>query len=153
MPRKLCTGDDAIRLGEQVNECSNIACAHRGGSIEADVADDDVLAGSKVAVARRVDNDNAAGQALAHIVVGVTLQLQGDPWAQPGAHALPCMACQPHMDGRPRKARTAEALGHLQTGMSLSSMHLTSEVYCISNTVMPICTAFKLAKALKDVSQ
>ena len=38
--------------------------------------------GRKVEVARRIDDDAAAGEALADVVVGVAFQLSVTPWAR-----------------------------------------------------------------------
>lgn len=88
--------------------------AHRGGAIEADVANDDVLGGFEIALLWRVHDDDAAGEALGHIVIGVSLQLQRDARTQPGAHALPGMPSERHVDRIVRQARAAKALSHLQ---------------------------------------
>ena len=48
--------------------------------------------GLKGAVLGRIDNQLAAGQALAEIVVGVALQLQGQPLGDEGAEGLAAAA-------------------------------------------------------------
>lgn len=50
---------------------------------------------------------------LAHIVIGVALQLDGDALAQPRAQRLAGVAAQLHMDGVVRQAGGAKALGDL----------------------------------------
>ena len=45
-----------------------------GGPVEGDVADDDVLLRDERAARRRIDDDLAAGQPLAEVVVGVALE-------------------------------------------------------------------------------
>src|SRR5690606_14146059 len=58
-------------------------------AVHHDVADEDVLLGCERAVARRVDDDASARQALADVVVGVALELELDALREEGAEALP----------------------------------------------------------------
>jgi hypothetical protein len=50
-----------------------------GRAVEGDVADDDVVLGTKVDLRRRIDDDLAAGQPLAEVVVGVAFELSVMP--------------------------------------------------------------------------
>src|SRR5215470_7829453 len=58
-------------------------------AVEDGVADDDLVVGAEGRAARRLDDEDAAGEALAHIVVGVALELEGDAAHREGAEALP----------------------------------------------------------------
>ncbi len=62
---------------------------------------------------RAADHDAPARQALAHVVVGVALQVQGDPPGQEGAQALAGRAGQRHGDGVVGQALAAVAAGEL----------------------------------------
>ncbi len=65
----------------------------RGGAVEGHVADDHiVLAGIERAVLRGIDDQLAAGEALAQVIVGVALQLQGQSLGDEGAEGLAAAA-------------------------------------------------------------
>src|SRR5262245_741259 len=60
-----------------------------GRAVEGDVADDDVLLGDERALLRREDDERAAREPLAPVVVGVALEREGDTPRYEGAEALP----------------------------------------------------------------
>ncbi len=60
-----------------------------GRSVEHHVADQDILLRQEGGIARRIDDDLAAGQALAHVIVGVAFQFQRDARRQKRSEALP----------------------------------------------------------------
>jgi hypothetical protein len=95
----------------------------RDGTVQADIAHDDVLLGVEVAVLRGVHDDNATRQPLRHIVVGIALQLQGDARAQPGAQALPGVPSQLHVDGVVGQPGAAKALCHLRRASPAQQHH------------------------------
>src|SRR5262249_7662763 len=80
-------------------------------AIEHGVADDDRLFRHEAAVGGGTDDDAAAGETLADIVVGVALELESHAVRQPGAEALASGAGQLHVDGVVRQALVAIALG------------------------------------------
>src|ERR1700709_894775 len=63
------------------------------------VADDDGLLRPDAGIARRLDDDAAAGQALADIVVGFAFEIEGDAARQPGAERLARGALEADLDG------------------------------------------------------
>ena len=65
------------------------------------------------AAERGPDDQAAARQALAQVVVGVALQAQGDAAGQEGAEALPGRAGEGDVDGAVGQAGAAVAAGHL----------------------------------------
>ena len=60
-----------------------------GGAVQGHVAHDDVLAGIEGAALGRIEDQLAAGEALAEPVVAVPLQLQRQPLGEKGAEGLP----------------------------------------------------------------
>src|SRR5205823_12172032 len=58
------------------------------GAVEHGVSDDDRFLGLEAAIGRRPNDNAAAREALADIVVGVTLELEGHAAREPGAEAL-----------------------------------------------------------------
>ena len=62
-------------------------------------------------IGRRADNNAAAGQALADIVVAFAFELEGNAAREPRAEALARGAGEPHMDGAVGQAGMAVALG------------------------------------------
>src|SRR5262249_21243112 len=65
----------------------------------------------EAAIGRRPDDDAAARETLADIVVGVALELEGHAAREPGAEALAGGAVQAYVDGAGGQAGGAEALG------------------------------------------
>src|SRR5205823_10919530 len=81
-----------------------------GRSIEAGVADDDVVRGDSRRALRLADDEGPARQALAGIVVAVADQLERDSRGEIGAEALPRRAGQADVDravGQPVRAVAA----------------------------------------------
>src|ERR1700748_2882053 len=76
------------------------------------VADDDALFRHDAAVLRRLDDDLAAGQALADIVVAFTFELEGDAMREPRAERLARRALEADMDGVLRQPGMAVDLRH-----------------------------------------
>ena len=74
-----------------------------GGTVETRVADDHRILGAEPAPAGRPDDELAAGHALAHVVVGVALQVHVQPARVPDAEAL---------TGGPGEAHDEWVLGH-----------------------------------------
>ena len=70
----------------------------RDGAVEHHVADNDGVHGLERTARRRIDDDLAARQALADVVVGVAAQLERDAARQEGAEALAGAAAQPDVD-------------------------------------------------------
>ena len=79
------------------------------GAVEHGVADDDVLAGLALERLRRLDDDPAAAQALADVVVGFAGQFERDAARQEGAEALAGGAGHADVDGVVRQAGMAVA--------------------------------------------
>ena len=69
------------------------------GAVKHRIADDDVFIGLKQAFLWRINDQAAAGQPLADVVVGVAFELERDPTGQPGAEALPGVALHGNVDG------------------------------------------------------
>ena len=70
-----------------------------GGAVERHVADEDVLLGGEGRLLRRVDDDPAAREPLADVVVGVPFQRQRHAARDEGAEALPGGAGELQLDG------------------------------------------------------
>src|SRR5262249_27490746 len=83
------------------------------GAVEHGIADDDRFLRHEAAVACRADNEAAAREALADIVVGVAYEIEGYPARQPGTEALAGGAGELDVDGVIGQAFVAVALGHL----------------------------------------
>src|SRR6202000_814748 len=84
-----------------------------GGPVADHVARDDLLVGGEVGLRVGGDRDPAAGQALAHVVVGVTGQPQGDPAGQEGPERLAPGTAERDVDGVVGQAFGAPPLGDL----------------------------------------
>src|SRR5437660_5166631 len=77
------------------------------------VADDDRFGRNDLGVARWVYHEPAAREALADIVVGLTLKLEADAARQPRAEALAGRPGELYMDGLVRQPGMAVDLGDL----------------------------------------
>src|SRR5262249_50920916 len=67
-------------------------------AVEGDVADDDVLLGDERALLRREDDERAAREPLAPVVVGVALEGEADTARDESAEALPGRAGEVNLD-------------------------------------------------------
>ena len=76
------------------------------------VADDDGFLRHDAGIARRLDDDAAAGQALADIVVAFAFEIEGDPAREPRAERLARGALEADLDGVMRQAGMAVDLRH-----------------------------------------
>src|SRR6202023_845788 len=76
------------------------------------VADDDGFLRHDAGIARRLDDDAAAGQALADIVVAFAFEIEGDAARQPGAERLARSALEADVDGIVRQAGVTVDLRH-----------------------------------------
>ena len=85
----------------------------RGRAVEGDVADQDVLLGHERGDLGRIDDDLAAGEPLADVVVGVAFERQRDPPRHEGAEALAGRAGELERDRVVGKAGAAVAAGQL----------------------------------------
>src|SRR5207249_9715344 len=83
-------------------------------AVQRDVAHDDVLLRREGRVARRVDDDAPAREALAEVVVGVARELDGDAGGEPGAEALARGARELDADRLRRQPLGAVAAGDLR---------------------------------------
>ena len=81
--------------------------------VEDRVPDEDVLPGVEARLARGVDRDPPAREALADVVVRVPLELDAHPAGEERAEALPARAPRPDVDGVFGKAGVAVAPGDL----------------------------------------
>ena len=81
--------------------------------VEDRVPDEDVLLGDEARLARGVDRDPPAGEALADVVVRVPLELEAHAAGEERPEALPARAPRPDVDGVVGKAGVAVAPGHL----------------------------------------
>src|SRR5207249_6335901 len=94
-----------------------------GGPVEGDVADDDVLLGRERRRARGEDDQSAAREPLAPVVVGVALEREGDPPRHEGTEALAGGAGEVDPDrviGQPLTApRSEEHTSELQSRFDL----------------------------------
>ena len=83
------------------------------GAVEHGVTDEDVVVGIEAALGRRGDDQPPPGQALAHVVVGLPGQDQGDAVGQERPKALPPRAVGLDDNGVVRQPGVAVAPGHL----------------------------------------
>ena len=107
-------GDGAgIAHGEALaGNAAEIALAG-DGAVQHRVADDDRLLGHDAGIRGRTDDDAAAGQALADIVVAFAFEVQGHAMGKPGAEALAGGAVEAHPDGVLGQADMAVGAGDL----------------------------------------
>src|SRR5262249_17795478 len=78
-----------------------------GRAVEGDVADDDVVLGDERALLRREDDERAAREPLAPVVIGVALEREADAARDESAQALPGGAGEVNLDrivGKPLAA-------------------------------------------------
>mmetsp|Transcript_51250 Transcript_51250/g.116717 ORF Transcript_51250/g.116717 Transcript_51250/m.116717 type:complete len:417 (-) Transcript_51250:3697-4947(-) len=68
-----------------------------GGSVHADVANNDVLLSVERGIARGIHDDCTSRQPLASIIVGITLELQHHTLSQESSHGIPAAALHPHV--------------------------------------------------------
>jgi len=80
-----------------------------GRPVESDVAGDDVLLEEEAGIGGRIDHQPATRQALAEVVVGVALELEGDPLRDEGHEALARRALEVDVDGIGRQPLGAVA--------------------------------------------
>ena len=83
-------------------------------AVQHGVADDDGFLGDELPrLARRIDDDAPAREALADVVVGLAFELERHALGEPGAEALPGRALEPHVDGVVGQPGMAVAPGDL----------------------------------------
>ncbi|GKT57393.1 conserved hypothetical protein [Colletotrichum tofieldiae] len=82
-----------------------------GGTVQADVANNDVLLGLEDGGAGRVDDQATTGQTLADVVVGITLKLQGDTRGKESTEGLTGGALDVDVDGVQGQTIFAVTLG------------------------------------------
>ena len=80
-----------------------------GGAVERHVADEDVLFRQEGGAARRIDDQPAAGEALADVVVGVAFQFQRHARWPGSAEALAGRAGELEADGVVGQARASRS--------------------------------------------
>ena len=78
----------AVAHGEPLGGAAAEQGRAAGGAVQAHVADDDVFLRDERGGPRRVDDEPAAAEALADVVVGVAFELQRDALGEEGAEAL-----------------------------------------------------------------
>ncbi len=109
------TLDDDIRIrvtnGETLGGDTTYERLSGGGTVEADVADDDVLFGLERRLLRRVDDETTTRETLSDVVIGVTLELDGDTGRREGTERLIRAATHADVDGIPRQTLLAVQLG------------------------------------------
>src|SRR5207302_5998548 len=71
----------------------------RRRTVERDVADDDVVLGTPARALRWSDHDASARESLAHVVVGLAAQHEGDAWCEPRAERLSRRPIELDVDG------------------------------------------------------
>src|SRR5262245_9173478 len=107
------------RDGARVTHCEALAgdaaeiALALDGAVQHGVADDDRFLRLESAIGRRPDDDAAARETLADIVVGVAFELEGHAAREPSAEALAGRSGQAHVNGVVRQAVVAIALGDL----------------------------------------
>src|ERR1700757_5146212 len=95
--------DDGDRAGVAhrkalAGDAAEVAFA-RDRAVQHGVADDDALLRHDAAIARRLDDELAAGEALSDIVVGFAFEVEGDTLRKPGAERLSRGALEADGDG------------------------------------------------------
>ena len=104
-------GGAGIAHGEALaGNAAEIALAGNG-AVKHGIADDDRLLRHDAGIVGRPDDDAAAGQALADIVVALAFEVQGHAMGEPGAEALAGGALEFHPDGVLGQAGMAMRLG------------------------------------------
>src|SRR5262245_13949384 len=74
-------------------------CFATGCPIKRHVADNDVVFWHKGRAGRGIEDDLAARQSLAKIVIGIPFQFQGDPWGHKSAKTLPSRTLKVQVNG------------------------------------------------------
>src|SRR5690606_3418637 len=109
--------DDRVRArvadGEALGGDSAEVRLARDGAVEDDVSDEDVLLRHEGALLRRVDDDAPAGEALADVVVRVSLELERHALGEPSAEALAGRPIELEVDRVGREELLAVALRDL----------------------------------------
>jgi hypothetical protein len=70
-----------------------------GGSVEGDVADDDIFGGDEGGFGRGVEDDFTAAESFADVVVGITFEFEGDSFGDKCAEALSGTTLEVKVDG------------------------------------------------------
>ncbi|TFA98676.1 hypothetical protein CCMA1212_009587 [Trichoderma ghanense] len=100
---------DGESLGSDTTEVADTTCR----TVQADVADQDVLFSLEDGRTRRVDNQATTRQALADVVVGITLQLESDTWREERTKGLAGRALDVDVNSVKRETLTTISLGDL----------------------------------------
>ncbi len=100
------------------------------GAIQAHVADDDVLLGLEGAPLGGEDRDLATAQALAAVVVGVALKLEGDTLGHEGTEGLSGVAGDRDADSTILGGVLAEGSGVLANDLPCTQRQMSVLVYC-----------------------
>ena len=106
-------GDAGVADGETLAGAAVDVDLTGGGAVEGHIADDDVVLGLEAGVGRRVDDEFAAGQAFAKIVVGVALDGERHAARDEGAEALAGGALETEADRVFGQTLGAEFFGDL----------------------------------------
>src|SRR5207245_11284276 len=86
-----------------------------GRPVESDVADHHVLLGQEGRLARRVDDDLSAREALADVIVGVALERQRQPARNERAEARARAALEAQLDGVLGESLRDDSARHLRS--------------------------------------
>jgi hypothetical protein len=70
-----------------------------GGSVESNVADDDVFGGDEGGLGRWVEDDFTAAESFADVVVGIAFEFEGDSFGDECAKALSGTALEVEVNG------------------------------------------------------
>jgi len=84
-----------------------------GGAVQHHIADQDILLGHEGGVLRRIDDNFAAGEALAHVVVGVAFEFERDTSGEEGPETLAGRTGELALDRIVRQAGGAVLAGDL----------------------------------------
>src|ERR1700727_2813203 len=88
-------------------------CLAAGRTVEDDVADEDAFLGQEAGGLRRVDDDAAAGESLADVVVRIAFEFKRDAVRDEGAKALSSRALEAVVDASVGQPSCAVAAGYL----------------------------------------
>mmetsp|Transcript_12779 Transcript_12779/g.28356 ORF Transcript_12779/g.28356 Transcript_12779/m.28356 type:complete len:345 (-) Transcript_12779:3794-4828(-) len=109
----------------------------KGGTIQADVANDDVVFGVERRILRGVYDQGTSGQALACVVIRVSFQLEHHTLGQEGAQRVTCGPSQLHVHQTGRQRVSAPPLCQLRGQQRADSSVTIPDIRIVHNARIP----------------
>lgn len=99
--------------GESLGSDTSDETLTRSRTKEADISDDDVLFRLEGGSLGRVDDESTTGKTLTDVIVGVTLEFDGNTRGEEGTHGLTCRSLHVDVDGVSGKTSFSVFLGDM----------------------------------------